>query len=216
MSAETPSQPPVRCTCISARPGRAVLPPSSILRAPGGMEILEARPAATMFRPSITIVPCSTGVPPLPSTMRTLVNAMDCALAEVLSIPAAARANRNRSCMGPAWRIRSKVRFSFRFVEPRTTRSEINLRSQLHQSRGSSGQNLPECPIRRKAVAETALRIIELGVIENIEWFPPQLQPPRLATECNPFMQYKVCLVQPMPARKKLRLASPITPNGGV
>jgi len=95
----------------------AVLPPPSILRAPGGIEMFEAGPTAKIFRPSMTIVPCSTGAPPLPSTMRMLVTAMDCALAKVLNIPAAPRANRSRMAASPI--IQSKVRFIPAYLFPR-------------------------------------------------------------------------------------------------
>src|SRR5215469_5999851 len=204
MSAETPSQPPVRWTCMSARPGMAVLPPSSIVRAALGMEMFEDGPTATIFRPSTTIVPCSMGAPPLPSTMRTLVNAMDCALAKVLNMAAQATANRNKSCMRATRRIRSRVCFIplTRSLDCEKSTLEINLRRELQQARGPSRQHLTERSIRRDAVGETAIRIVELGVVEDIERLKPQFQPARLAAQRNPLVQREVRLVFPWPVKE--------------
>src|SRR6516165_3328919 len=82
MSLATPSQPPIRCTCMSARPGISTLPRKSVTRAPPGRLTDAAGPAATMRSPRTTTVARSTAAAPVPSMSTALVKA--CTLASVL------------------------------------------------------------------------------------------------------------------------------------
>src|SRR5690348_4108249 len=75
MSVATPSQPPIMCTCMSARPGISTLPRRSVTRAPSGMVTDAAGPADTMRSLRTTTVACSTAAAPVPSISTALVKA---------------------------------------------------------------------------------------------------------------------------------------------
>src|SRR5216110_929647 len=75
MSTACPSQPPNRCTCMSASPGISTLPCRSVTAAPAGTFTCPAGPAASMVAPRMTTVACSTAGAPVPSMSTALVKA---------------------------------------------------------------------------------------------------------------------------------------------
>src|SRR5437764_4488009 len=75
MSTACPSQPPRRCTCMSASPGISTLPCRSVTAAPEGIFTWPAGPAASMVAPRMTTVACSTAGAPVPSMSTALVKA---------------------------------------------------------------------------------------------------------------------------------------------
>src|SRR2546429_662135 len=75
MSTACPSQPPRRCTCMSASPGISTLPCRSVTAARGGIFTCPAGPAASMVAPRTTTLACSTAGAPVPSMSTALVKA---------------------------------------------------------------------------------------------------------------------------------------------
>src|SRR5438309_5079600 len=131
MSTACPSQPPRRCTCMSASPGISTLPCRSVTAAPDGIFTCPAGPAASMVAPRMTTVARSTAGAPVLSMSTALVKACaGCAAVPVAPAHAGARevaANRTTARMsrppGTAKKRRSEGRrvpvsvgFSFRML----------------------------------------------------------------------------------------------------